>query len=365
MTRYEAFIDRNWRERGFHSIAVARIRSPGDAEIGLFLTDRWCLGVKDAAYLGDASEAEFNEFVQQRLPEELRERIHPAWAKKLIEGAVAYAEGLGFAPHRDYRKARRVLGGIDASLCPETFTYGHEGKPCYVAGEFDSPERVERVLAILKSRCGEDGFHYVVREAMDDDEEPGDDEAYDDEADDETRGALMDFFADAAGGEPGFFEFSGMVTALHICPQIIMPAKFLGRFWGPKGHEWASPEELEEFMTNLQFYWNNTADVLAGCLDAPPGDIWPIDVYQDEFEDTAGFARSLMAWCRGFVRATTEWPEAWGDALTRKDLAPHWALVRAWACPDTPANMELIEEVGRRESAKLRGQALPVAVVAL
>lgn len=38
-------------------------------------------------------------------------RITPAAARKLVEGAVAYAQSLGFAPVPDFKKASRVLGG--------------------------------------------------------------------------------------------------------------------------------------------------------------------------------------------------------------------------------------------------------------
>lgn len=362
MTRYEAFIDRNWRESSIHSIIVARIRSPSDVEIGIFLVDRWCLGIKDAGYRGDQTEADFEDMVGRLLPEETRERIHPAWAKKLIEGAVKYAEGLSFAPHHDYRKARRVLGGIDAGLCTEIFTFGKDGKPCYVAGEFDTPERIERVLAMLKARCGEDGYHYIVPQPLDDGDDLDED---DEEATGDAREALIDFFASEPDDAPGFFEFSGMVTALHVCPQMIMPGKLLERFWGPAGHEWERREELGEFMASLQLYWNDTADRLAGSLDAPPEEAWPIDLVEDEADDAPVAARSLFLWCRGFMRATIEWPEAWGDALTRTDLAPHWAIVRALADPEGPGNLKRIREVGQRESAEMRGQTLPLAIVAL
>lgn len=355
MTRYEAFINRDWRDAGVLNLAVARIRGPDRVEIGIFLTDCWCLGVKDAVYLGEESEASFEEFVNERLPDEFRERIHPACAKKLIDGAVAYAEQLGFAPHRDYRKARRVLGGIDTADCTEEFTFGKDGKPFYVAGEKDSQERITRVIAILKARCGKDGFDYLVQVAGDTDEE---------DLSGTARENLIEFFEREPDKARDFFEFSGMVTALHICPQIIMPTKLLERFWEPDGREWKSGEELREFAGNLQAYWNETADWLAESADAPPEEAWPIDI-SDDAEESAQFVAELASWCRGFVRATIEWPEAWGSALTCADLAPHWEIVRAWADPEAPANTKLIIKVGERESPEMRGQTLPLAIVAL
>ena len=354
MTRYEAFISTNWRDAGVCNLVVARIRA-NRVEIGIFLNDCWCLGVKDAVYLSAESEASFEEFVNERLPQECRERIHPACAKKLIYGAVAYAERLGFAPHRDYRKARRVLGGIDVAVCTEDFTFGKDGKPFYVASEMDSLERINRVIAILQARCGEGGFEYLI---------PIDDDTDDEDLSGTARENLIEFFDREPDEAPDFFEFSGMVTALHICPQMIMPSKLFERFWEPDGREWKNEEELREFVGNLQAYWNEIPDWLAESADAPPEEAWPIDVF-DDAENPAQFVAELASWCRGFIRATTAWPEAWGSALTSAALAPHWEIVRAWADPGAPRSEKLIIEVGQRESPEMRGQTLPLAIIAL
>ena len=211
------------------------------------------------------------------------------------------------------------------------------------------------MIAILKARCGEDGFHYLIQAAADTDDE---------DLSHIARENLIEFFDGEPDEAPDFFEFSGMVTALHICPQIIMPTKLLERFWEPDGREWKSDEELREFVGNLLAYWNETADWLAESADAPPDEAWPIDI-SDDAEYPAQFVAGLASWCRGFIRATTEWPEAWGSALTRADLAPHWEIVRAWAEPGAPASTKLIKETGERESPEMRGQTLPLAIVAL
>ena len=161
MTRYEAYVEKHWEDQGLAHLVVARIREGGSTDFALFLVDLYCLGVKDAWLQADVSEAELREFVDEKLPDDYRERIHPACAKKLIEGALAYAESLGFSPHADFRKARKVLSGLESSVCPRDFTYGREGRPCYIRGPDDSEDRVNRVLTVLEARCGADGYDYV------------------------------------------------------------------------------------------------------------------------------------------------------------------------------------------------------------
>ena len=365
MTRYEAFIEKSWRDSGLTQLLVARFRDDGRADIGFFLVDLWCLGVKDAFLYDDATEAEFKELVTERLPEAFRERFPPACAKKLLDGAIAHAERLGFAPHRDYRKARRALGGLDAADCPEIFTFGRDGKPFYAEGPKDTPERTQRVLAMLEARRGADGFDF---------------ELYDEEADldanrEDARDALRSFFADLDDDDdaPAFYEFAGLVAALHVCPTLVPPTQLLAQLWGPAGHTWRDADEAKAFADDLGVYWNHVADLTGACASAPVGDADadPIDIYDDDFDavdaatKTEHLAIAFFDWSHGFIRATEAWPEAWGDALTRADLAPHWAVIRAWAAPEKPEHQALLVGDGSDDPADQKSHQLPTAVLAL
>lgn len=161
MTRYEAYIRAGWRERGNADLCFVRIREDHTAEIGFFLVDLWCLGVKDAFHI-ERSLSELKEILDERYPPEDREALHPACARKLVEGVVDYAQALGFSPHRDFRKARRVFGSIKAADCPESYTFGKDGKPLFFAGPHDDAQRIQLVIKVLTARLGPEGFHYVV-----------------------------------------------------------------------------------------------------------------------------------------------------------------------------------------------------------
>jgi hypothetical protein len=52
----------------------------------------------------------------------------------------------------------------------------------------------------------------------------------------------------------------------------------------------------------------------------------------------------MCAWAIGFRRATALWPDAWGDALTRPDLAPHWEVIGWWADFHEAENRDLVVE---------------------
>lgn len=162
MTRStEAFVSANLFEMGMGHAAVARFRG-NDVEIGVFLLDVFCLGVKDAFYTR-VSLAEYDSSVLERIiPAANRKPLDPPSARKLVESAVAYAQNLGLAPHPDYKQGCCVFGGIKSSDSTATFTFGRNGKPFYVQGPHDSFEKCLRIMTLLRARCGKDGFDFLV-----------------------------------------------------------------------------------------------------------------------------------------------------------------------------------------------------------
>src|SRR4029077_20110405 len=89
-------------------------------------------------------------------------KMEPACARKLVEGAVAYAHELGFAPHPDYQTAKVIFGDIDSSQCEEEFEYGKDGKPFFFAGPNDSPARCRQILDTLARTRGQGNFHFTM-----------------------------------------------------------------------------------------------------------------------------------------------------------------------------------------------------------
>lgn len=148
---------------GMGNVLVSRRLPNGDIAVGMFLIDRYCLGVKDAMW-HTMSPADYRGEFLHRLEEAGRRfDIAPEYARKIVEGAVEYARGLGFAPHRDYHKAKRIFGRIDASASSEEIAFGNEeGRPMYIRGPNDSELRVRQIIDTLKACCGEDNFDIVL-----------------------------------------------------------------------------------------------------------------------------------------------------------------------------------------------------------
>ena len=145
---------------GLGSVIVSRRLPNGFIDAAVFLVDVFCLGIKDAFY-ARLSPAEYAQRLAH-LQHETFKPIEPACARKLVEEAEAYGRDLGFPPHPDYQRARRIFGDLEATACPEHFVFGKNGKPFLMSGPSDTPAQCRRILTTLSRRCGPDGFHCVV-----------------------------------------------------------------------------------------------------------------------------------------------------------------------------------------------------------
>lgn len=149
-----------WDE-GIGQVFLSRELPNGSVAYASFLVDRYCLGVKDA--FADISGRFTYDSRFQTKNQHMYQSLVPEAARKLVEGAVEFARGLGLSPHPDYQKARFLFGDIDAQACSETFEYGKDGKPYFMSGPNDTPARCREILHNLHFHCGPDGFLFTIK----------------------------------------------------------------------------------------------------------------------------------------------------------------------------------------------------------
>jgi hypothetical protein len=128
-----------------------------------FLVDCYCLGVKNIIS-GIVSRSDYDIHVGSKLRREMASRsAAPGEVLKFLEGAVAYARGLGFPPHADYQKAIKLFGDADPGQSDAQFTFGKDGKPFFISGPNDTPERCEQILSILNNTVGQCNHHFMMQ----------------------------------------------------------------------------------------------------------------------------------------------------------------------------------------------------------
>ena len=78
-------------------------------------------------------------------------------AQAIIFGAVEYAQKLGLKLHWDWSKAKDHLGQPSENLL--AIEFGRKGKPFYVSGPYDNPDKI---VAKLRETVGEGNFDYLM-----------------------------------------------------------------------------------------------------------------------------------------------------------------------------------------------------------
>jgi hypothetical protein len=183
---HECLVPLELFEQGIGHVIVSRRLSNGDLAASVFLLDVHCLGVKDA-FFTIGQMAEYRSLVSRVSQHERLHAIDSACARKLVEGAEAYARDLGFSPHPDYYPSAVIFGDIVSGACATEFVFGKDGKPFYVAGPYDTPAKSKCIVETLTRRCGEGNFEFMVMlgEPADleplDEEYPGDDEDFEED----------------------------------------------------------------------------------------------------------------------------------------------------------------------------------------
>jgi hypothetical protein len=149
-------------EFGLGNVLISRQLSSGDVAFVIFLVDVQCLGVKKV-HADIVPRAIYENRIYDKLvAHEGVVNIEPAAARKLVEGAVAYAESLGLPPYHEYRVGRLIFSDISVESCTREFTYGRNGKPYFFAGPYDDAARCRDIMQTLERVCGPGGYHYTI-----------------------------------------------------------------------------------------------------------------------------------------------------------------------------------------------------------
>lgn len=347
MTRFEALTSKDWEEIGFAPIIVLRTDDKTGSAACLFQVDIWCLGARNVEYREKPTKETLQGFIGANISKGQERRIHPAHAKKLVEGAVAYAATLGFAPCRGFDKAFEIFEGLELEKEGPSFVFGKDGKPCYMSWPGDSKEMMRSVLASLEDAVGPDGFTLMAPELdddllgkdesffADDDEEDEDeipDEDLEDDPDiDEVRESILEFVEAGPEDWPTFEWLLGAITAYQVCPGPVAPDYLLHALpsWEKNGFE--SEEAMKRFLENFTRYWKSIGDLLALEAEAGPSAESGIDITNEDFTTEREVRDALRDWARGFCDTLASAPDAWGEAPSKPELAPHFAVIEKWA----------------------------------
>ncbi len=157
-----SWIGDNIQEQGIGWVVLSRAMPNGSVAVASFLVDSYCLGVKDV-FAEILPRSEYDSKYLVKMMKDMPSRsVEPAEARKLLEDVVAYARKIGLSPHPDYARAMILFGDVDAADSDAHFEFGKDGKPFFVNGPNDTPQRCQQILAILNKTCGEGQFDFMI-----------------------------------------------------------------------------------------------------------------------------------------------------------------------------------------------------------
>jgi len=148
-------------EIGIGHVIIARLLPSNLVGAAFFLVDTLCLGIKDVFYQ-ELGQSELKSRLSELDDMQSLTTIEPAYARKLIRDAAAYAAGLGLTAAKDTPTIEAIFGDIDEADCTETFTFGKDSKPFFVNGPNDSPARIRAIGQALDKTQTRGGWDYTV-----------------------------------------------------------------------------------------------------------------------------------------------------------------------------------------------------------
>jgi hypothetical protein len=159
---FECWISANWQkdDLGLVEILVAREQPDGDICFGVYLVDKYCLGLKNTFADAGFSRTRYQNEVLGRIFRETKPQACPVeLAHQMIYASIEYAAQFGFEPEKDFALTQYVLAPRGELEEPYQLTFGKNGKPFFIAGPHDN---VARILKQLEKTAGPGNYDYLA-----------------------------------------------------------------------------------------------------------------------------------------------------------------------------------------------------------
>jgi hypothetical protein len=160
---YECLISDNWNKHddiGLVQVLLARQQPDGDICFGVYLIDKFCLGLKNTFAEANFPRSRYqNEIRKTIFSEQKPEKCPIELAHQMIYQAIDYAAQFGFEPQKDFALSQYLLLPRGELEEPYDLTFGKDGKPFFVAGPRDN---VDRIMRQLEKTAGPGNYHYLL-----------------------------------------------------------------------------------------------------------------------------------------------------------------------------------------------------------
>jgi hypothetical protein len=155
------WISAGWQKDkvGLTKVIVAHQQPDDNICFGVYLIDRYCLGVKDTYARANFSPARYQQEVQGIFRETGPQACSPELAYQMIYESIDYAARFGFSPNKDFELSQYLLAPRGTFKASYKLEFGQKGKPLFIAGPYDD---ATAILKQLDKTAGPGNYHYVV-----------------------------------------------------------------------------------------------------------------------------------------------------------------------------------------------------------
>jgi len=158
---YKCFVNENWKELGMANCLVARQHSSGKFTFALYMVDLFCLGMRDTVYYYNETEEQLKHFYEENVGGPALSEVSYALVHNIIYSGVAYAQDLGFQPHRNFAVSRFILDEDTDEVELIEIESGMNGKPLFVHNGDVSAKVFNQTIERLKKAVGEGNFEVL------------------------------------------------------------------------------------------------------------------------------------------------------------------------------------------------------------
>jgi len=159
---FECLISDSWQKEnpGLVQILLARQQPDGDICFATYLVDKLCLGLKDTFANANFSRTRYHNEVRSKISRTTKlVECSPELAHQMIYESIDFAAQFGFQPQKDFMLSQYLLTPRGELEEPYKLTFGRDGKPFYISGPHDNPERIMRQL---EKTAGPGNYDYLV-----------------------------------------------------------------------------------------------------------------------------------------------------------------------------------------------------------
>jgi hypothetical protein len=158
----ECLISASWQDEdapGLVEVVVTREQPDGDLCFGVYLIDKYCLGLKNTFARVNYTRDRYEKEMKHHFTETRPLRCSPELAHQMIYGGIEYAAQFGFTPEKDFALSQYMLV-LHGELREEyKITFGKDGKPFFIAGPYDDSAQI---VAQLERTAGQDNYHFIA-----------------------------------------------------------------------------------------------------------------------------------------------------------------------------------------------------------